>query len=290
MARVQKRLKNVERVRKHKQILGRPDIQPGYHSSLYQLSEDCMKPTIIPPHILWCSDDGEAEQWLRHETVPWWSLAAFIDFCGHIIGGNLSKKGKSGRPGSQGRRLLACSRRYPLKDGKLIGQFEYFYKAWAQNKDMRLGLLLIEHDPEPEITISCAAQKLYRMIFNAGEREAHLLRSLDSNPSFTLPAAPVGLGITLPAMEKLVLPFHSSLYSTVPANSSSSNTALQAKEDVEMEDVSPTHMFPQTLIVAIRPSSSNSTNAVLRQVSIQSVEASGTRKGEEEEEDEVKLW
>ncbi|KEQ92564.1 hypothetical protein AUEXF2481DRAFT_82275 [Aureobasidium subglaciale EXF-2481] len=300
VARVRKRLNNIEKIRKHKRVVGHPETHSGDRSSTYHMSKDCVKPTIIPPHILWCNFDGEAEQWLRHETVPWWFLGGFINYRGQITKGDLrkrNKKDKSGRTGLLCRRLLACSREYPMKDGKLIEQFEYFYKAWVQKNRIKLGLVNcveLEHDPEPEITITCAAEKLYRMIFNEKEREAHvstlevdrapgvlstsgsvdpgvcftsmqqLLIPLDSTPAFTPPTAPVGLGITFQVTQQLVLPFHPGPRSTVSGNSSSSDMALPFNDDVEMKDHSLTPSAPTTLIFALRPSSVKISNPGLR--------------------------
>ncbi|KAI5258101.1 hypothetical protein E4T42_00655 [Aureobasidium subglaciale] len=153
---------------------------------------------------------------------------------------------------------------------------------------------VVKHDPEPEITITCAAEKLYRMIFNEKEREAHvstlevdrapgvvstsgsvdpgvcftsmqqLLIPLNSTPAFTPPTAPVGLGITFQVTQQLVLPFHPGPRSTVSGNSSSSDMALPFNDDVEMKDHSLTPSAPTTLIFALRPSSVKISNPGLR--------------------------
>lgn len=135
-----RKMRKTQRRSRHPVHIYGPTSPNTKRQAVYQLIDGCTKPAVTLSHILWCRDDGEAEQWLRHENLPWCFLASFINYCFRVHRGHYLRGKKHG---SNHKRLLARLRTHPIRDYELIRDTEYYFDHHAAHSKIKSGLVNI---------------------------------------------------------------------------------------------------------------------------------------------------
>jgi hypothetical protein len=118
------------------------------------MAVDCTKPTILPQPILWCQNDGEAKQWLLHETLPWWFFGSFLNFYARVYIGKPRRRNLPRTYTVAQRRLLACLRRHPMRDDELVEEMKHYLAGAAQIGMYKKGLVNLRELSEFDLALS----------------------------------------------------------------------------------------------------------------------------------------